>query len=50
MRWLNVAAAGQRKLRGVVYGQNQIKENLIGGAYSTHGRDEKDVENFSWKA
>jgi hypothetical protein len=29
---------------------DQIKKNEIGGAYSTHGRDEKCIQKFGWKS
>jgi hypothetical protein len=32
-----------------MYKGDQIKEDEMGGACGTHGRDEKFIQNFGWK-
>jgi hypothetical protein len=31
------------------YCDEQIMDDEMGGVYSTHGRDDKCIENFNWK-
>lgn len=33
----------------VPYLINKLNENAMGCAYSTHGRDEECIQNFSWR-
>jgi hypothetical protein len=55
-KWEEVTGSWRKlhneELRNLCFSPNiirVIKEDEMYGAYSTHGRDEKSIQNFDWK-